>query len=86
MANAQSWQDRDKILAILNSMDIYLKSYKTTFESLKAMKIEVLDNPERYAELRKIILEDPIYTMQGLADKYLFYKEIYDWLKANGKI
>jgi len=83
MANAQSWQDRDKILSILNSMDIYLKSLKTTFESLKAMKIEILDNAERATEMKKIIDIDPIWTMSGLADKYLFYKAIYDWLKLN---
>jgi hypothetical protein len=41
---------------------------------------------ERATETKKIIDIDPIWTMQGLADKYLFYKEIYDWLKANGKI
>ena len=83
MANQLAWQDRDKILAILNSMDIYLKSLKTTFESLKAMKEEALDNPERFNELKKIILEDPIHTMESLIQDYQKYKTIYDWMKAN---
>jgi len=81
MANQLAWQDRDKILAILNSMDIYLRSYKTTFESLKMIKIEILDDVERATEMKKIINIDPIWTMTGLVEKYLFYKEIYDYLK-----
>lgn len=83
MANQLAWQDRDKILAILNSMDIYLKSLKTTFESLKALKIGVLDDPVRFAELKKIIDEDPIHTMESLIQDYQKYKTIYDWMKAN---
>jgi len=83
MASKQAWQDRAKILNVLNSLEIYLRSYATTFESLKSFKEEILDIPERFADLKRIIDEDPTWTMQTLAEKYQFYKKIYDWLEVN---
>ena len=84
MAGIQAWQDRDMILSVLNSMNIYLRSYKLNFEHLKVVKAEILDNPERVAGLKEIIDEDPIWTMESLIEKYQLYKDIYDWMKDNG--
>jgi len=84
MPKIQAWQDRDLILSVLSSMDTYLRSYKFNFDYLTAVKTEILDNPERLAGLKEIIDIDPSWTMKELTDKYLLYKTIYDWLKANG--
>lgn len=86
MANQTAWEDRDKILDILRNIELSLVSFKNRFETLIAMKIEIFDNPERASELKKIIDEDPTWTMQGLADKYQTYKAIYDLLKNGGYI
>ena len=84
MATIQAWRDRDMILSVLNSMDTYLRSYKFNFDYLTAVKTEILDNPERLAGLKEIVDADPIWTMKALTDKYVLYKTIYDWIKANG--
>ena len=84
MANIQAWQDRDMILSVLNSMKTYLRAYKFNFQHLKVVKTEILDDPERFAGLKEIIDEDPIWTMESLIEKYQLYKDIYDWMKANG--
>jgi hypothetical protein len=84
MTNLIAWQDRDLILSVLSSMSTHLRSYKFNFDYLAKVKTEILDNPERLAGLKEIIDVDPSWTMKELTDKYLLYKTIYDWLKANG--
>lgn len=83
MATKESWANRAKLLAVLNSMDTYIQSIKTMFESLRQMKEEILDDPAKRADLKKIIDIDPDWTIESLQAKYIAFKAIYDWLRAN---
>jgi len=81
MANLDAWRDRDTVLSVFGDMSKYLRLFMMSFKYLQAIKTEILDNPERCAGLKEILDEDPIWSIEMLTEKFLFYKEVYDWLK-----
>ncbi len=69
---------------MLISMDTNLEqqiaNYKIFFEELKKFKEEVIDDPERKAELKILIDEKPNWSMNKITTKYTAHKAIYDFL------
>lgn len=80
MANEQAWIDMRTLISMDTNLNQQVANFKIFFEELKAFKEEVLDDPERKAELKKLIDEHPNWTMAKINNKYQEHKTIYDYL------
>lgn len=80
MADIQAWEDRKTIIILFHNLQSSLKEFKDYAEQAGKFKLEVLDNSERLAEMKKLIDEDPNWTLQDIQNKYNEYKTIYDYL------
>ena len=80
MANLQAWQDRKTIIILFHNLQSSLKDFKDYAKDAEKFKNDVMDDPARLAEMKKLIDEDPKWEIQDLIDKYNEYKAIYDYL------
>lgn len=80
MANEQAWQDRKTMIILFHNLQSSLKDFKDYAEEMEKFKIEVLNDPARKAELKKLIDEDPNWTLAKITSKYNEFKAIYEYL------
>lgn len=82
MATKQAWLDRNNLLELCRKLQTYLRGYKGIFEEFESSKEEILDDVTRKVDLKRLIDEDPDWTMKDIQDKYQGFKEIYEYLKS----
>ena len=83
MATTESWQTREKIIEAFFYLNHYLDHYARKFAELEAIKIAVLDDPEKKADLKLLFDQDTEMPMTQLVAKYQKAKTINDWIVAN---
>lgn len=81
MADKKAWEDRAMMISLFQRLQGSIDNFKHIAKRTENFKVEVLDNPTRKAELKKLIDEDPDWDMTSIQDKYLEFKAIYDYLK-----
>ena len=74
----QKFTDYYTILNCIRGCDTDLQNFKIRALQLHQLKQEILDDTERRDALKLLIDLDEEVTMQDLADKYAFYKAVYD--------
>jgi len=80
MANKQAWTDRETFISFFKNLKGCIANFKIYMKSLIDFKTEVLDDPERKAELVKLIAEDPDLTLTKIQNKLNEFKAIYEYL------
>lgn len=81
MATDQALADVKTIISINQGLSRLVANLKISFENLKEFKEEVLDDPERRAELKELIDVWPDWSMNKITTSHKEYKAIYDYLK-----
>lgn len=76
MATQESWQTRDSVILLLRRLQDIANYHKTTFAALDAIKVSVLDDPTKKADLKTILDLDPTYPLT-------FFLSTYAKAKAN---
>lgn len=82
MADETAWRDRDMIINIAEGFKKCFDDFTTLFQEVEKFKFEVLDNPARTTELKKILAEDPNWTVADIQTKCDEIRTIYDFLMA----
>lgn len=86
MADIYAWRDREFMIDLFKNLQQCIDDFIKLAEKAHKFKMGVLDHPERLAELKKLIDEDPSWTLTDepgqirIQDKYNEFKEIYDYL------
>lgn len=80
MANDTAWGDRSTLLSLNQNLNQCLANYKIFFEELQKFKEEVMDNPARKDELKKLINEMEDWSVAKINNKYQEFKTIYEHL------
>ena len=83
MATTESWQAREKIIEAFFYLNHYLDHYARKFAELEAIKVAVLDDPVKKADLKLLFDQDTEMSMTQLVAKYQKAKTINDWILAN---
>jgi len=83
MSTQESWQAREKIIEAFFYLNHYLDHYARKFAELEAIKIAVLDDPEKKADLKLLFDQDTEMSMTQLVAKYQKAKTINDWIVEN---
>jgi len=83
MATQESWQTRERILLAFFHLQKALDKYSRVFAELETLKIAVLDDPEKRADLKLLFDEDPSMSMTQLVAKYQKAKTVNDWIAEN---
>lgn len=86
MANETGWNDFKAIMEIINKTKHDIERIGNDFKRLKELKDEILDDPTRKAEAKKVSDVLPDFSMAGLSDDYIKIKALYDHLVAEGFI
>lgn len=81
MTTKKAWEDRDNFIKLFKNLHNYCKHFNENFIDLETFKNEVLDDPTRKAEMKKLIDEDPDWTLTKIQDKYNEFKSIFDFLE-----
>lgn len=81
MATEEAWRDRGTMLSLFQSLKQCFDNFIIFSEEAEKFKAEVLDDPTRKAELKKLIDEDPNWSMAKITTKYNEFKAIYEYLK-----
>ena len=82
MATQQAWDDRKKIVDLFQRLQHHVEIFKKRFEEIEKFKTDVLDDPARKAEMKKLIDEDPDWTLTKIKDKYDELKSIRNFLET----
>lgn len=82
MADEKAWADRATMISLFSNLNGCLENFKISAKEIEKFKNEVLDDPVRLAEMKKLIDEDPNWDLQKIQDKYNEFKAIYDYLKT----
>lgn len=80
MANCTAWTDRSRLLSMFQGLQQCLDNYIIFAKELNVFKNEVLGDATRKAEMKKLIDEDPDWTLAKIQEKYNDFKAIYDYL------
>ena len=83
MATTDSWKTRADILEAFRMLSHFLDHYARKFAELEAIKIAVLDDPAKKADLKLLFDQDTEMSMTQLVAKYQKAKTINDWIVAN---
>lgn len=80
MADLQAWNDRRTIISLFQGLQNSLDNYIIFAKELNKFKNDVLDDTERKTEMKKLIDEDPDWTLTKILNKYNEFKDIFDYL------
>jgi len=80
MADKYAWQDRDMIYKITEGFQRLFDEFMVLAKQTEQFKLGVLDHPIRLAELKKIIDEDPNWTVELIREKYNEIKTVYNFI------
>lgn len=80
MADIQAWKDRDAMINLFANLGSYIENFIAYAEKMEKFKLDVLDDIERWADMKKLIDEDPNWNLLKIQSKYNEFKTIYDYL------
>ena len=80
MATQEAWTDRYTMISLFQNLQSCIDNYIIYAKEANKFKNEVLDDLERLAEMKKLIIEDPNWTLADIQAKYNKFKTIYDYL------
>ncbi len=80
MADRQAWEDRDRLIKLLKLADLRLGEFIRHAKQLAIFKTHVLDDSARKSELKKIIDEDPDWSITKIQGRCAKIKAIHDYL------
>lgn len=80
MATHEDWEDRDRLIRLLKLADLRLNEFFNLAKQLAIFKAHVLDDTTRSTELKKIIDEDPDWSITKIKAKCAEIKTIHDYL------
>lgn len=80
MTTRQAWTDRITMISLFQNLNGCLDNFKIFAKEVEKFKLEVLDDPVRKADMKKLIDEDPDWDIAKIQDKYKEFKTIYDYL------
>lgn len=83
-ANKQAWEDFSSVVGTIERTKSVVKEIGQSIERLKEMKIEIMDDAMRKAELKKIIDQHPDFTIQSLGADFTKLIALHTWLEDNG--
>lgn len=81
MANETAWTDRYTMISLFQNLQGCIDNFIIYAKETNKFKNEVMDDPARLAEMKKLIDEDPKWTLADIQTKYQEFKTIYDYLK-----
>ena len=81
MADERAWIDRYTMISLFQNLQGCIDNFIIYAKELNKFKNEVMDDPARLAEMKKLIDEDPKWTLADIQTKYNEFKTIYDYLK-----
>ena len=84
MANKQAWTDLKVIEKSSSGIKSQLANFKYSFGIYEGLKNEIQSDNSRRQQLVALLAEHPSLTLQGILDEYSKFKQLYDWLMANG--
>ena len=84
MANEQGWRDFGQITRMIDQVKRNVQEINNTINRLKHDKQEILDDPVRLAEVKKIIDIHPLYTIPMLQVIFQKMTELQTFLVDNG--
>lgn len=84
MANAQAWNDLKSIEKCERGIKAQLESFKFSFGVYAGLRNVIQSDEARRVQLVALLAEHPSLTLQGILDEYAKFKQLYDWLMANG--
>jgi len=84
VATAESWEMRNKILEALFFLDHYLDHYRRKFAELEAIKVAILGNPSKKADIKKLFDQDTKMSMAELVEAYQKAKINNEWIEEGG--
>jgi len=84
MATEQGWRDFDQITRMIDQVKGNVQEINNTTNRLKHDKQEIIDNPARLAEVKKIINIHPLYTIPMLQIIFQKMTELQTFLSDNG--
>ncbi len=83
-ANEQAWKDFGAFIGKINRTKTDIKEIGRGIDELKELKKEILDDPARKDELKKIIDVRPDLTITGVSDSLTKLNSLKTWLSDNG--
>lgn len=82
-ANKQGWEDFSSVVGLVSQLRGDIKKLGQNIGRLKAMKAEIMDDPVRKAELKKIIDQHPDFTITSLGADFTKLIWLQTWLESN---
>lgn len=82
MAKIEAWTDRTTMISLFQDLQGCLDNHIIYAKEAEKFKLEVLDDPVRKAEMKKLIIEDPNWTLAKITSKYNKFKTIYEYLES----
>jgi len=83
MATQESWQTRERILLAFFHLQKALDKYGRVFAELEVLKVAVLDDPAKKADLKLLFDQDTEMSMTQLVAKYQKAKTVAEWIAEN---
>lgn len=83
-ANKQAWEDFSSVVGTVERTKSDVEEVGRNIERLKEMKVEIMDDATRKAELKKIIDQHPDFTIQSLGADFIRLIALHTWLEDNG--
>lgn len=84
--NQQGWKDFDAFVGLIGSTDSAIQNLFSNIVSLGNKKVEIMDNPARKAEIKKIIDLHPDYDLDDITAKLTKLEALKNYLIDNGYI
>ncbi len=84
MANKTGWNDFKVIVEIINKTKHDIERIGNDFKRLKTLKDEILDDPDRKTEAKKVADIHPDFSIAGLTADYEKIKALNDHLIEKG--
>ena len=82
MADERAWQDREMIINVAEGFKKCFDDFMALVQEAGKFKFEVLDDSARVTELKKILAEDPNWTIPIIQAKCDMIRTLYDHLIA----
>ena len=80
MADERAWTDRYTMISLFQNLQSCIDNFIIYAKETDKFKNDVLDDSARLAEMKKLIDEDPRWTLADIQTKYNKYKTIYEYL------
>lgn len=84
MVSETGWKDFHSLTEGVKKMQHDIGRVGQDFVRLKALKDEILDDPDRKAEAKLVADVHPDFSIMGITNDYTKLKTLYDHLVAEG--